>query len=285
MKCALPAWFVVQSALLLRDALAAGYWPGFDAVLYAAAAASPNPWAVSLNGVYFAAPPPSLLTALPFGAFPMAGVLMVPICAAAAVWTLHRLELPACWLLWPPVFEAVYIGSTDILIVALLVSRFDALAVPMKVYALVPMILRGRWRAAMVGCAVCLLTVPWWPAFLAALPALPLAEQTRHAASPLEMAAGLVGTLLLPRSAWPWLLVPAVWPAAQGHYACLALPVIARYPLIAAGMALGPYGGVSAFLGGVYERVADRWFRLLPGAARRVVSLRPPALGPDEVTP
>ena len=56
------------------------------------------------------------------------------------------------------------------MVIALLVAlpRAAALAVVLKIYAAVPLLLTARWRALAVGLALCLLSVPWWQDFYAA---------------------------------------------------------------------------------------------------------------------
>ena len=75
-----------------------------------------NPWAVQARGVPFAGPPPTLLLNLPL--MPLGEDVawaFWPIAGVVGIWSvLRRLNLPAWWLLFPPVIEGWVAGSPDI---------------------------------------------------------------------------------------------------------------------------------------------------------------------------
>jgi hypothetical protein len=142
--------------------------------------------------------------------------------------------------LFPPVSDSIIVLNPDVVVVGLLVALpgLAAGAVLLKVYAAVPLLLLQRWRPLVIGLVLCLLSVPWWPDFVAALPSIEASLAT-------QSFGGLSawGTLLLIPTAFAlvalwkhgaeWLAVPALWPYTQLHYAAIALPVAAKDPIVA----------------------------------------------------
>ena len=57
-------------------------------------------------------------------------------------------------------------------------------------------------------------------------------------AIPLLVPFAVVFLILLGRRRAAWLLVPALWPDAQLHYASIAMPILAEVPLIAFALAM-----------------------------------------------
>ena len=145
---------------------------GIDLRIYRAAAEvalrGGDPWAASVEGLTFAGPPPTLLAYLPAAVLPevVALALYGAIGLGAALVTLRTLRLPLWWLLFPPISDSLIVWNPDIVVIALLVAapRLASLAVVVKVYAAVPLLLTGRWRALLGGLLLVLLSVPWWPA-------------------------------------------------------------------------------------------------------------------------
>lgn len=120
---------------------------GFDARLYTDAArvwlAGGNPWAQPYElGIYYAAPPPSLLVMAPFTLLPSwaAGILGLVLLAVLALAALRGLGLPAYWVFFVPILDGILVGSLDVATLAALVrgGRFPALAPLPKVYGAVP---------------------------------------------------------------------------------------------------------------------------------------------------
>jgi hypothetical protein len=201
-----------------------------------------DPWSVSINGLSFAGPPPTLLPYLPAAIVPESIALLIyaAIIAAAAVVAVRAVGMPMWWLLFPPISESLIVLNPDVVVIALLVAapRFAALAVPLKVYAAVPLALQLRWRPLLVGAALCLLSLPWWDEFLAARDtiAASLAAQSSGGASAWGtwlMVPTVVALAVLFRRGAEWLAVPALWPYTQLHYAALALPVAAKSAFVA----------------------------------------------------
>lgn len=237
--------FVVVTAERLLGAYDLGTF-AIDVRIYRAAAEvalrGGDPWTAAVDGLSFAGPPPTLLPYLPAALVPEAVAIAVygAVTLGAALLALRALRLPIWWLLFPPVSDSLIVLNADVVVIALLVAapRLASLAVVLKVYAAVPLGLTGRWRALGVGLAMCLLSIPWWPAFLAAAPTV---ESSLAAQSFGGMSAWgtwlMVPTVLALVALWrrgaEWLAVPALWPYTQLHYAALALPVAARNPAVA----------------------------------------------------
>ena len=94
--------------------------------------------------------------------------LVVAVGAVASVWILH---LPWWWLLFPPLVQSVISGNVQSLLVPLILVGAGPVAALLKVYAAVPLVILGRWRALIVLAGVLLVTAPIlpWQAFLANL--------------------------------------------------------------------------------------------------------------------
>jgi hypothetical protein len=201
-----------------------------------------DPWSAGVGGLTFAAPPPTLLPYLPAALLPegLAIAAYGAVSVAAAVVALRAVGLPMWWLLFPPIVDSLIVLNPDVIVIALLlaVPRLAGLAVVIKIYGAVPLALTGRWRALAAGIGLCLLSIPWWPAFFAALPTIQgaLAAQSFGGMS----AWGtwlIIPTVLALIALWrrgaEWLTVPALWPYTQLHYSALALPVAAKSAMVA----------------------------------------------------
>jgi len=264
----MAAWFGVISAYyLIGPPIFRGDPPllGWDAITYTHAAqallSGGDPWTTQAYGIFFAAPPPSLLPYLAFAWLPDAAVaaawVWIGICCSA--YAVSRLGLPWWWLLFPPLVLGTAAGSTAPLVLALLVrsgvdqrARADARAVAagaaaavLRVYAAVPLLLLGRWRALVAAALAIAVSAPFlgWPAFLADLPAVAraLANQAgggvSATVSPVLVTVAVVALVALGRRRAAWLIVPALWPQAQLYYASIALPVLGGMPLVALAIA------------------------------------------------
>jgi hypothetical protein len=245
------AWFgwlsFDQATTLLRNGAF-----GVDATIYFRASsnwlAGLDPWSASITipaGTYhFAGLPMSLVPIVPFAVLPEGvgvGLMMLATWAAAFA-ILRALLLPVWWILFPPLVEGMISGNPQIVLLACLVAGRPALAglaAIMKIYAIVPPLLLGRWRSvggALVGLAVtAAITAPLWPDYLARLGKINdrLATEAAggYSAYPVPelafaTALALVVLWLLDRDRAAWIAVPALWPASQLHYSTMALPVI-----------------------------------------------------------
>jgi hypothetical protein len=277
----LALWFLFQDIQILTTIVIPYDALGGDGLLYSLGARAwltgGDPYLVVANGVYLAAPPPTLLPfVLTFWMTPEAMRLVwVVIGFAAIALTVRFARLPLWCLLFPPsVFSALH-GSIETVMVLCLVGP-AWLAPVIKVYAAIPLLILGRWRSLVGACVTLLVTVPFlpWPAFIDHLPEMAprLAEQTQGGYSAFGNPLLVVGVLLvlplLGRRTAAFVLVPSLWPSMPPQYGAMVLPVLDRVPLAGlmgtsrAGVAFGVV--VSGLLLVLKRRVGPR-----PDAADR----------------
>lgn len=268
---ALVTWFVVLDLEKVRAIAASGNL-GVDYWIYRRAAESwvrgESPWLAEHNGFLFAAPPPTLLPYLPLVALPewLGLAVMVTLVVAASIYAVARLRVPGYWLLYPPLFESVLVLNPDAIVIGLLLLPGAAagLSIPTKLYAAVTLIAHGRWGAVMVGGLLCLISLPLWSEYLAALPEITATLRDQSPAvlsawdTPLIVPTALA-VLVLRRYDAGWLAAPALWPWTQHHYLALSLPVACRHPLAAAALALAvPLGAPLVVVALALARVLRR---------------------------
>ena len=246
----LATWGLLVTFCIVTAERLLGAWSGgtfaIDLRIYRAAADAAlhggDPWTAAVNGLTFAGPPPTLLPYLPAAVLPepVAIATYAALGLAAALLALRALRLPLWWLLFPPISDSLIVLNPDIIVIALLVGapRLTSLAVVLKVYAGIPLALTGRWRALVVGLALCLLSTPWWRDFFSAGGRIEpsLAAQSFGGASAWGtwlMIPTVVALVALRKRGAEWLTVPATWPYTQLHYAALALPVAAVDAVVA----------------------------------------------------
>jgi len=246
----LPFWFVVQSVLTI--ALSAGDLKllFFDARLYLDATrlwlAGGNPWHQQLAGNYFAAPPPTLLPLAPFALLPPdTGVAVLAfLVILSAIATVRLLHLPWWWILFPPLVQCILSANVHALLLPLILVRGGAIAALLKIYAVVPLAILGRWRSLVIVALILIATIPIlpWSMFLEDIAGITgrLAEQTKFAVPiPLLIVASpfaAFALLIVGRERGAWLAVPAIWPSQQYYYGALAIG--ARSDIAAALVAL-----------------------------------------------
>ena len=239
----LATWFAVISAQRLA-VLAGGGALGFDGRLYREATlvwlAGGDPWSVSIGGIGFGAPPPSLLAMVPFTLIPepLALITLLAVGLVGMVLVLRRLGMPLWFLAFPPFVDAAWNANPEVLLLPLLMAGVagPAAAGLVKAYALVPVLVLGRWRPLAVAAVVLLLSAPVlpWGQFLAALPEI--ADRFR-----VQSSGGMSATswwplipvaasalVLAGRDRAAWLAVPALWPWTQWYYATIAIPAFAK---------------------------------------------------------
>ncbi len=251
----LPVWF---AALGLMHAIFVLILPGYSAIdarIYWLAArlwiTGGDPWSANVmaDGFshHFAAPPVNLLPFVPFALLPepvaAAAVLMITWIAGYLI--VRRMGLPLWWLLFPPMLEGFVSGNPQILLTLLLVvgsAPLAAIASTLKIYALVPLALLGRWRSVLASALVLLASVAatWtlWPEYIRRFgeisARLDVESFGGYSATYLPIllvptAAAIAALLLLRRPEGAWLAVPALWPSSEAHYATFALPVMNRW--------------------------------------------------------
>ena len=249
----LAAWFGAISAIRLSSLV--GGEAGFDGRLYLAATrawlAGLDPW-LTLDSQRFAAPPPSLVPLIPIAELPeqLGVAVMVILAAAGAAATIRLLHLPWWWLLFPPIVDGVWNGNPQTLIVPLILVRAGPIAVFLKLYAVVPLVLTLRWRAVAITGVALLVTAPFlpWSAYIAQFVDLSAVLETQSdgglsaTAIPWLIPIALVALVLCGRERAAWLAVPVTWPATQWYYSTLAMPALT--PMAAAIMAVPVPGAV-----------------------------------------
>jgi hypothetical protein len=250
----LQTWFAVESGLALLQAATDTRYIFFDARLYVAATRAwlegSNPWEVQLAGNYFAAPPPTLLPLVPFALLPGdAGfVALAIVVAAGAVASVLILGLPWWWLLFPPLIQSVISGNVQSLLVPLILAGAGPVAALLKIYAALPLLLLGRWRALLVLAAVLLLTIPIlpWATFVSELSTISarLSTQNENGLPNLVLLGlapfALAAMWIVGRDRSAWLAVPALWPAQQFYYGTLVMPTKSK---VAAAIVAIPVAG------------------------------------------
>jgi hypothetical protein len=241
----LAAWFVAISVMRLALIVPGG--PGFDGRLYRTATVAwlngGDPWAISQGGVYFAAPPPSLIPMIPFALLPegVAIGLLLILAVGASVWAIRRLGAPIWWLAFPPLVDGIWNANPHVFVVPLALAGLGPLAVVVKVYAGVPLLGQLRVRALLVAAALIVVTAPFlpWVRFVNELPTilLQLRLQSDGGLSitalpmPWILVAGLaaiVALVVIGRERAAWLAIPVLWPSTQWYYASVAIPGLVR---------------------------------------------------------
>jgi Glycosyltransferase family 87 len=292
----LPLWFLGWSIsrLIALGWTSQGWDPSFfgrDFWIYRNAGRAvldgTNPWEAShlWNGTdwHFAAPPPAAQLFVPFAVLPdgLALALFLVVSVGAAWLGLRRLRLPPWWLLFTPMTEGILAANPQVLIFGLVVLGGSALrptrpgtglggagwlvgravAVGLKVYAIVPIVARREWRSA--GAVALLLTLSvatgagLWERYLTELAsissrivgesdggvsaALFLRPSVFSTVLPNEDLAlvgglliyGLLALLVLLAAVRDvvgagWIAAPLLFPAAEYHLATMAIPAARR---------------------------------------------------------
>lgn len=243
----LPYVFAVTTGFQATKYIVVPQGVGFDARLYASAARAwiegGDPWKVSDLGIFFGAPPPTLLAFAPFAFLSGAVVSVILIAAStfAAVIAIRSLGLPLWWLAFWPIVDGVLVGNPDVIMLCLLVvarGRLAGLAALLKVYAVAPLL--GEWRLRQLAVALVLtlasvLVLPWghWLSDLGLI--TEHLERTSASTSvfgnPVAMIVGAGALLALGVRRAGWLVVPLLWPSTQPHYMAMSVPMLT--PLLA----------------------------------------------------
>jgi hypothetical protein len=253
----LPVWFATHSSVAIVNSARDTSLLFFDARLYLMATQTwlqgGDPWSVQLAGIYYAAPPPSLLPLAPLAMLPIdVGVaVLASLMIVAAVASVRLLSLPWWWVLFPPLVQCVLSANVHALLLPLILLPAGALAGLLKIYAVVPMVLLGRWRALLMLGAVLVVSIPVlpWPTFLGNLPLINerLGQQTDDALPTILLVlaapAALLAMRIVGRDRSAWLAVPALWPSQQYYYGSLAMgarssvaAAIVAFPIAGSGL-------------------------------------------------
>jgi hypothetical protein len=246
---------------------------GSHSNIYTAASAAwlngGDPWTVGPPQAVYAGPPPMLLPFAPFVPLPELAtrLLWFVVDLAIGAWVVRRLRLPAYWLMFPPLFGAIFLGHIEVLIIALIVlpGPLAGLAVAVKPYAVFPLLAERRWSAIILAVVFVAVTAPFlpWARFISEFSAISatLSRQS-HGDSvfgdPALMVFAVVVLAALGLRRALWLGVPVLWPAAQPIYKTMTMPVLT--PVIAIAWAL-PVPGATLFglvAQALLERVDER---------------------------
>lgn len=233
----LPVWFGVTALAGIANALRDTSLLYFDARLYLMATRAwldgGDPWAVQLAGNHFAAPPPSLFLLAPLASLPLdLGVAIVAgLVIGAAVLSVRLLRLPWWWLLFPPLVQGVLSANVHALLLPLVLLGAGPIAAVLKVYAVVPLLILGRWRALGLSVAAFVATIPVlpWAAYVERIAVINerLVAQTDDALPTALLLAlapvALLAMSIMGRERAAWLAVPALWPSQQYYYGSLAM--------------------------------------------------------------
>lgn len=228
-----------------------------------------NPWMVSISGIPFAAPPTTLLLYVPFVPLGnVAGPVVVTVLSAiAVVWSVRRLGLPAPFIAWPPLVNAVVIGSGEPIVLACLLSAHGWLGAVLKPYTGLTLLIQSRWRDVAIAVVIAALLVPLWGIYLSHFSVVATASsqhwfgQVSAAALPWTYPIALVLLVLRGRARAAWLAVPMLLPMTQPHYAVLALPALSTAGALLIGIPWLPASAVWA-VGADQLHVTSRYLRL-----------------------
>jgi hypothetical protein len=262
--------FAIVTGWLITPYVAFPWALGGDARIYTQAAEiwldGGNPWGpLARAAVTFAGPPHSLLFFAPFVSVPqvVTGTVWAIGLLVVSIFALRRLGLPLWWLLFPPLSNAILVGSLDALAFSLLVLGGGWLAPIAKPYAAFGLLAERRLRdllvAAVIG-AVLLLILPW-QRFLENLDGIS-ASLARHAedlssfGEPVGMVIAVVALVSLGWRRGLWLAAPVLWPATQLHYAAVSLPGLTRASALFFALPIPGAPLVGVVLAAVLARVA-----------------------------
>ena len=262
--------FALFSGLQAVEGLILPLAVGSHAANYTAAAAAwlagGDPWQVGPPAAIYAGPPPMLLLFVPFVPLPVDLTRLVWVLGmfVVAIGVVRRLGLPGYWVAFPPMFQAIFLGHPEVLVVALLVlgGPLSGVAAVIKPYAAAPLLAEKRWSAFLVAIAVVLITAPFlpWATFVADLPAIAanLVRQNHGDStfgSPILIALAILALVSLGVRRGLWLSVPLLWPLAQPMYKTASLPALS--PFLAITWSI-PVPGLT-LVGVVIEAIVLRW--------------------------
>jgi len=261
-QIALAAWFAGQTymriARFVRDKVPLGqdiriYYRGVQGWLHGG-----DPWAAQVvvdshHAFSYAGSPVTTVLLAPSALFSedQFTLLWLGLSALSALAIVRWLRLPLWWLLFPPTAEALFSGNPQLVVLMLLLAGAsrpgvlaDAIAVALKVYAVIPLL--GERRLRRVGLALVLTLATFvvapslWIHYAEQFGAIStrLAQQSGNGYSafyfPSLLGPTAIAIVLLWRrdpKAAAWLAVPALWPSTEFHYSTFAQPVMT--PLLA----------------------------------------------------
>ena len=215
-----------------------------------------------------------LLLFVPFTVLPvdLTRLIWVAAMLLVAIWVVRRLGLPGYWVAFPPMFQAIFLGHPEVLVLALLVlgGPLSGLAAVIKPYAAGPLLAERRWMAFLVAIAVVLITAPLlpWATFIADLPSITanLVRQNHGDSAfgnPILMALAILALASLGLRRGLWLSVPLLWPLAQPMYKTVSLPALSPFLAMAWSIPVPGFTLIAVLVEAIVLRIASR--RPLPG--------------------
>ena len=222
---------------------------GFDTRLYLEASrawlAGGDPWSVSSLGIFYGAPPPTLLAFAPLTALPTELVVWLVVAGSfvLAAMAFRSLGMPMWWLAAWPIVDGSLVGNPDVALLAVLTinrGRLAWIAPFLKIYGVLPLIADRRVRmlaVVFVALTSSALILPW-SMWLAELPTISVrlaqvSDTTSVFGMPLLMAIAAIALLSLGLRRAGWLAVPVLWPSTQPHYLAMSLPALSPWLAIA----------------------------------------------------
>ena len=214
-----------------------------------------------------------LLLFVPFIPLPpdLTRLIWVAAMFLAGVWVVRRLGLPGYWVAFPPMFQAIFLGHPEVLVLALLVlgGPLSGIAAVIKPYAAAPLFAERRWSAVLVAIGVVVITAPFlpWATFVADLPSITanLVRQNHGDSvfgSPILMAFAILALASLGVRRGLWLSVPVLWPLAQPMYKTSSLPALSPFLAIAWSIPIPGLTLIGVLVEALFLRLATR--RRLP---------------------
>ena len=277
-SAAIAAFF---AGLSFRFFLGLAGYLGNDALVYRAGAVEllhgRDPWSATINGYSYAAPPLELVPFVPLALIPE--WIVQPSAVAIALLSggliASRLQLPAFWVMYPPMIFGIAIANPSIPGMAAVLYGFPLIGLMLRPQLLLVAPRRAIATFLLLSAAALLLV----PGFIASITNV----ASRYAAeggiivnawmTPLMIPAA-VALLLLARidgRAAAWLVVPAISPAVGWYGYTMVLPVKSTPLAVACAIPIPGFGAVAITAYAVVRVVAhqrdspraQRWLRFL----------------------
>jgi hypothetical protein len=256
-------WWRLSAHLPLNDGLV--YREGAEALL-----AGGDPWAATVNGYSYAAPPLELVPFIPGALMPVPLFMVVwgAICAASVLSIGRRLGW--VWLLYPPLLHGAWLGNPAIPGMAAVMLGLPLIGIVLKPQLLFV----GTRRAVAMFAVLSVLALLLRPDFLAAISSLVgrYGDQTAVVnawMTPWMLPVGISLVLLAvkDRQAAAWLVMPAIGPAMGWYGYAMVLPVGSMWLSVACAIPVPGLGAGAIALYGISRYVG--WSPATTWAARR----------------
>lgn len=224
--------FVAGSAMWLGIVAAAGLI-GNDGLVYRAGGEAiligSDPWSASVHGYTFAGPPLTAYLFSPLALVPevLFRVAWLVVCATSAAVIVRRLELPAYWLVYPPLVFGVVLGSPSIPGMALVLVGAPLIGLILRPH----LALVTGWRTLLGFAIASVIAIVLHPEFVGEFGSI----AARHVdetggvinwwGSPLMLVTIVALASLRDRRALGWLIVPAIAPGIGWYGFAMVMPM------------------------------------------------------------